>query len=62
MSTFQLSQRFGTAYDAAYAKDATPGPGNYDNEADRYGLGSTCVLQVLQRFEVLPADSSLIPF
>ena len=23
-----------------------PGPGSYENESDRYGLGSTCVLQV----------------
>ena len=34
-----------TAYDRAYAKDPVPGPGSYENESDRYGLGSTCVLQ-----------------
>jgi len=34
-----------TAYDRAYSLDPVPGPGSYENESDRYGLGSTCVLQ-----------------
>jgi hypothetical protein len=34
-----------TAYDRAYGLDPVPGPGSYENESDRYGLGSTCVLQ-----------------
>ena len=45
MSTFNLSQRFNTAYDKAYRTDPNPGPGSYENETDKYGLGSTCVLQ-----------------
>jgi hypothetical protein len=45
MSTFNLKQRFNTAYDKAYRTDPNPGPGSYENETDKYGLGSTCVLQ-----------------
>ena len=61
MSGGYLAQRFCTAYDQAYAKDATPGPGSYENESDRHGLGITGVLQVSQsvqfRAEVAPPSS-----
>ena len=50
MSGGYLAQRFCTAYDQAYAKDATPGPGSYENESDRHGLGITCVCRSASQF------------